>query len=111
MFFTYLTTKDKIKETHSKFAILIWILFGIYALFSGRMYGIKTPVIFFSVGLFVASFASILLYLVKLGLAKIFVKAKASDVLVILTGYIFLLVDLVWVVYVATIFLSFVSNF
>ncbi len=101
---------DQIKENHSKFAILIWVVYGVYVLFTNQLNGIVTLVVYFFGGIFIASFASILIYLLQQGIVKILVKTKPSDVVPILLSYVLLVVEVVWIVFVARLFLPLINN-
>lgn len=101
---------DKIKEGHSKFSIFIWSAYGVYALIAGKLHGIVTLLIYFIAGLFIASFASILTYLLQQSIVKVFVKTHASDSFTVITSYILLIVDAIWIVFVARFFLSLINN-
>ncbi len=101
---------DKIKEGHSKFAIFIWLAYGAYALIFGKLHGLGTFLIYFIAGLLVASFASMLTYLLQQLIVKMLVKTHASDSFTAVTSYILLVINSIWIILVANIFLSVINN-
>lgn len=100
----------KAKAQHSKSAIFIWIAYGIYAVFTNKLNGLITLAVYFSVGLFIASYASIVTYLLKSSLAKLFSKIQSPDTVVVLFSYILFPIEIIWVVFVATLFLRLINN-
>lgn len=101
---------EGIKSNFSKFAIFVWEAYGVYALFTHKMSGLITMVVYFVGGLFIASFASIIPYLVQRVIAQRMTKAHTSDSVASLTSYILLAVQVVWVIFIAIIFLGLINN-
>jgi hypothetical protein len=108
--------EDRIKSKFARFAITVWIIYGIYALiFTHQIRGILTFMLYFAPGIFVASLASIPTYLLDYGLHS--VAAGITTFSREVGGYIFLLFKLlsfaiqsIWIYIVASYFLSLVSN-
>jgi hypothetical protein len=105
--------EDKIKYKFAARAITIWIIYGIYALiFAHQIKGILTFVLYFFIGIFIASFASIPTYLLDYGLH--IAAAAITIVLREVGGYIFLIFKLIsfviqtfWICIVAKYFFRF----
>ena len=102
--------KDKAKETTASFAIIIWVTYGAYALITDKLNGIIALIIYFAIGIFVASFAAIIPYLLQQALVKLFVKLKVSDSIAVFTGLIMIPIQIIWIILVAKYFLSFINN-
>jgi len=108
--------EDRIKFKFARFAITVWLLYGIYTLiFAHQMKGILTFVLYFGPGIFVASLASIPTYLLDYVLH--IVAAGITTFLREVGGYIFLLFKLlsfaiqcIWIYIVARYFLTLVNN-
>ena len=69
------SNEDLQKEEHAYFAVAIWEIFGVYALFTGKIHGLGPYLVFFStyflIGAGIASIASILTFLPRVFIAKI----------------------------------------
>ena|SRR5205809_631324 len=92
------------KEEHSKNAIFVWYAFGVYALLFGKMHGIFPFLIYFPVGIFIASFASIITYIIRPILLKII---PSADLVII----IFFIIDVLWIIFIGNLFLNAINNF
>jgi hypothetical protein len=109
--------EDKIKTKFATLAITVWIIYGVYALiFERQSRGILAFILYFIIGIFIASFASILTYLLDYGLH--FVAAVITTVSRNVGGYIALIIkpisfviQILWIYMVAKYFLGLISNF
>lgn len=75
-----LVFQERRKEDEAKFAIVTWIIYGIIRLIGGKIKEILSLILYFFVGIFVASLtAGIINYLVQQLLVRILMKTKVSD--------------------------------
>ncbi len=93
---------DRAKSEQSKNSIFVWCIYGVISLVLGHIHGIIPFLIYFSVGIFIASFASIVTFLLR----RTFWKIAGSGLGVLL----FLIIDIGWIVFVAYFFLKFINN-
>lgn len=107
---TYHDPYEGQKSSYAQFGIGVWVVYGIFKLFTGGLSGIVTMGIYFVAGLFIASFASILPYMLMRAIAKAMAKAHTSDTIAVLTSYVLLAVNVVWIYFVAKMFLGFING-
>ena len=93
---------DRAKSEHSKNAIFVWSIYGVISLILGYIHGIVPFLIYFSVGIFLASFASIVTFLARGTLWKM-----ASSGIGVL---IFFILDVGWIVFIGYLFLRIINN-
>ncbi len=98
-----MSVRDRAKSEHAKNAIFVWCICGVIYLLLGKVNGIPPFLIYFIAGIFIASFASIITFLLHHFLWKF-----ANTGLGSLT---FFIVDIGWIIFVSFYFLRFINNF
>lgn len=102
--------EERQKEEEAKFAIVIWLLYGVIGLFGGKINGLLTLGLYFFVGIFVASLvAGVINYLVQQLLARVCIKTRANDSLAYLLSIPLTVLKIIVVVVTANIYLDFIQ--
>lgn len=100
------------RDNHTWLAAIAWTIYGVYLLFTGRMDGIVTMFLYFTIGNFFASTASLLTYLPMYLLDKYHDRhhyAPLGLLTMILTP-VTLIGTIVWVIYLATVILKMLNH-
>lgn len=98
------------KENYSWYGIVIWCIFGGYAIYTGKIEGVASFLLYFSVGIFIASASSVVNYFLMKLMVKIFVATQISANIAQLITYLLLIINALWTVFVAQMFLRLLNN-
>jgi uncharacterized membrane protein HdeD (DUF308 family) len=109
---TKITSYEDGKKNHSLLAVITWVVYGLYSLFTGRMSGLIIVVLYFFVGIFIASFASILTYLPVYFIDKYHDKHHSTilGVLTIVFTPVTLIGTVIWIIFLANTILKYVHH-
>jgi len=103
--------EDEWKEGEAKFAIVVWLIYGVLKLFGGKINGLLSLGLYFVVGIFVASLvAGVTNYLIQQLLASICTKIKASAALTYSLSIPLTVLKIVVVIITANIYLGLIQG-
>lgn len=97
-----MSIRDKAKSEHAKNAIFVWYIVGVILLLLGQMHGIPVFLTYFSIGIFIASFASIVTFLLRL----LFWRVAGNG----LGVFIFFIIDIGWIILASNLFLRIING-
>lgn len=102
--------KERQKKGEAEFAILLWEIYGVVVLIAGKIKGLAPLILYFFVGIFVASLtAGIINYLIQQLLVRVLMKIKASDSLAYTLSIPLTILKIAMVVIAASIYLSIIQ--
>lgn len=96
-------------QGHSLIAVITWVVYGLYLMFLGRFENVTSILLYFIIGLFIASIASMITYIPMYLLDKLHDRYHSSvlGALSLVFTPITILSTIALVIYVAKVFLSY----